>query len=365
MPPLRGIVRSAKSVSARMLESFRRTFRNDWAIDLGSATLRIAAAGKGLVVAEPSLMAVVKGSHRPAGDGQAIGFTAQQILGREPAEFEVVAPIREGAIADDRIAELMLRGFFRRLRSSIFQWSPRIVVALPASATPVERRVLFQTLYRAGARRVFGWSKGLAAAVGLGLPIGEPSAWAVCDIGAETTEIAVVSLGRPVAARGLRFGGRAFDQALADHLRRNRRLRVGLPSLEQFRIEHGTARSDDEQAGGEIAGIDSATGLPRCVLVSRAEFAAATAEPVRRIGDAIRQTLEELGIEPAADVARYGLILCGGASQLDRLDQVLADQLGVPVRRADQPEEVVIRGLLACAERLDDWKPSLTTIDDI
>ena len=347
-----------------MLAGLLRSLSDDVAIDLGTANTRIAVAGRGLIVAEPSVVALDLGTRRISARGLAVGHLAKQIEGRTPSDIEVRHPVREGVIADFQLCEAMLRTLLGKTRQSRLRLPPRAVVGLTQTATEVERRAIFNSIARAGVRQVFGWSKAMAAAVGVGLPVAEPTASAICDIGAGTAEIAVVSLGRIVASRAVRVGGHVFDQALCDHLRRHRRLRVGLPSAEQLRIVHGTAQSDDDEARAEVAGVDAATGLPRTLAVSRAEMAQALAEPLQKLADAVREVVEGLGIELAADLARQGLTLSGGASQLAHLDRFLSDQLGIPVQLAVDPAGAVIRGLLICAEHLDAWKSALVSVHE-
>lgn len=347
-----------------MLARLLRSFSDDLAIDLGTENTRIAAAGRGVIVSEPSVAAVDLSTRRISARGLAVGHLAKQIEGRTPADIDVRHPVREGVIADFQLCEAMLRTLLAKTRRSRLHLPPRAVVGLTEVATEVERRAVFNSVARAGARQVFGWSKAMAAALGAGLPVAEPTASAICDIGAGTAEIAVVSLGRVVVARAVRLGGHAFDQALCEHLRRHRRLRVGLPTVEQLRIAHGAAQSDDDDARAEVAGVDAATGLPRSLAISRAEIALALADPLQKLADAVREVVENLNIELAADLTRLGLTLSGGAAQLAQLDRFLSDQLGIPVRLAVEPDNAVIRGLLTCAEHLDAWKSALVSVHD-
>lgn len=347
-----------------MLAGLLRSLSDDVAIDLGTENTRIGVAGRGVIVSEPSIVAIDLAARRIAAKGIAVGCLAKQIEGRTPSDIEVRRPVREGVIADFQLCEAMLRALLAKTRQSRLRLPPRVVVGLTENATEVERRAFFNSVSRAGARQVFGWSKAMAAALGVGLPVAEPTASAICDIGAGTAEIAVVSLGRLVAARSVRVGGSAFDQSLCEHLRRHRRLRVGLPTVESLRIAHGAAQSEDDDARAEVAGVDAATGLPRTVAISRAEIASALAEPLRKLADAVREVVENLGIELAADLARQGLTLSGGAAQLAQLDRFLSDQIGIPVQRAVDPQNAVIRGLLTCAEHLDAWKSALVSVHD-
>ncbi len=347
-----------------MLAGLLRSLSDDVAIDLGTETTRIAVAGRGVIVSEPSVVAIDRATRRISARGLAVGHLAKQIEGRTPSDIEVHRPMREGVIADFELCEAMLRALLGKTRQSRLRLPPRAVVGLTETATEVERRAIFNSVVRSGARRVFGWSKAMAAAVGVGLPVAEPTASAICDIGAGTAEIAVISLGRVVAARAVRLGGRTFDQTLCEHLRRHRRLRVGLPTAEQLRIAYGSARSDDDEARAEVAGVDAATGLPRTLAISQAEIAQALAEPLLRLADAVREVIESIGIELAADLARQGLTLSGGAAQLAQLDRFLADQIGIPVQLAVDPANAVIRGLLTCAEHLDAWKSALSSVHE-
>jgi rod shape-determining protein MreB len=345
-----------------MLENLLRRFSADLAIDLGTAVTRIAAAGEGVVLEEPSVVAVEQGSRRVLARGAAVGHLARQIEGRTPGSISVVRPLRDGVIADFELCEAMLRHLMRKAQRPGIRLPPRVLVGLPGGITPVERRAVFNSATRAGARQVWAMNKVKAAAIGAGLPLGEPLASLVCDIGAGTTEVAVLSLGDIVATRSVRIGGDAFDQAIVDDLRRRHQLRIGLPTAERLRWEIGSAVAGADRSA-DVGGCD-ANGLPRKQAVSAAELHAALTEPLLRILESVKETIDGCSGELGADLADRGLTLCGGGSLLHGMDQYLSQGTGIPVHRAAEPLTAVARGLLVCAEQLDAWKPALISADD-
>ena len=241
---------------------------------------------------------------------------------------------------------------------------PRVLVAVPGCITPVEKRAVFNSTHRAGARQVFLVSQAKAAAIGVGLPVTEPVASMVCDIGGGTTEVAVFSLGDAVAARSIRTGGDAMDRAVVDYLHRHYSLRIGVPAAEQLRIDIGSAYPLEQETSREIRGLDVVSGLPRAATITSEEVRQALADPLEAILDAVKATLDGCSPELAADLVDQGLVLCGGGSLLRGLDRYLAEQTGLPVHVADEPRAAVARGTLICLEHLDRWRAALESSDD-
>jgi rod shape-determining protein MreB len=339
-------------------------FRSDLAIDLGTVNTLVGIPGEGIVVEEPTVVAVEKATGRVLSGGGAVGLVAKQMEGRTPVSIRVVRPMRDGVITDFRLCEAMLRHFLGKARRPGWRLRPRVLVGVPGCITPVEKRAVFNSLLRAGAGKVWILSEAMAAAVGAALPIAEPVASMVCDIGGGTTEIAVISLGETVAGESIRLGGDAFDKAVVDYLKRHFSLRISLPTAERLRIEIGSAYPLEEEKTAEANGLDAVSGLPRKATVTSEEIRQALAEPLEKILEALRETLDRLTPDLAADLVQGGLTLCGGGSLMRRLDRYLHEHTGLPVRLAAEPLTTVVQGLLLCLEQFDRWRPLLESSDD-
>ena len=347
-----------------MHNHFFGNFRSLVAVDLGTANTLIARPGQGLVLDEPSVVAVARDSGRILSGGCAVGHLARQMLGRTPDSTSVVRPLRDGVITDFAQCEAMLRYFLRKVRPSGFHRKPRALVTVPGCITPVERRAVFNSVARAGARSVLLIDESRAAAIGAGLPIAEPVAGMICDVGAGTTEVAVFSLGDMVAGRSIRTGGDRMDQAIVDYLRRRHGLRVGPAAAEQLRIDIGSAVPLPRETSQEIRGIDIAGSLPRGANVTSEEVRHALADPLEEILMAVKAVLDECSPELAADLVDRGIVLCGGGALLTGFDQYLAEQTGLPTRVTGDPQTTVLTGALACLENLARWKTSLQSSDN-
>lgn len=339
-------------------------FRTDLAIDLGTVNTLVGIPGEGIVVEEPTVVAVEKATGRVLSGGGAVGLVAKQMEGRTPERISVVRPLRDGVIADFRLCEAMLRHFLRKARRPGWRLRPRVLVGVPSCITPVEKQAVFNSLLRSGAGKVWILPEAMAAAIGARLPIAEPVASMICDIGGGTTEIAVISLGETVAGESIRLGGDAFDKAVADYLKRHFSLRISLPMAERLRIEIGSAYPLEEEKTAEANGLDAISGLPRKATVTSEEIRQALAEPLEKILEALRETLDRLTPDLAADLVQGGLTLCGGGSLLRRLDRYLHEQTGLPIRLVADPLTTVVHGLLLCLEQFDRWKPLLASSDD-
>ena len=258
----------------------------------------------------------------------------------------------------------MLRYFLRKAHSAGLGRKPRVLVAVPGCITPVEKRAVFNSTLRAGARQVFLVGQAKAAAIGVGLPVAEPVASMVCDIGGGTTEVAVFSLGDEVAGQSVRVGGDEMDQAIVDYLHRHYSLRIGLPAAEQLKIDIGSAYPLEQETAREIRGLDVVGGLPRAATITSEEVRQALADPLEAVLDAVKATLDHCSPELAADLVDHGLVLCGGGALLRGLDRYLTEQTGLPVHVADQPRAAVAKGTLICMEHLDRWRAALASSDD-
>jgi len=347
-----------------MLNRLLGLFSADLAIDLGTANTLISVPGEGIVLDEPSVVAVGERSQRVLSDGCAVGHLARQMSGRTPDSISVVRPLKDGVITDFQLCEAMLRYFLRKVRRSRFNSRPRVLIAVPGSITPVEKRAVFNSAQRAGAREVLVIPEAKAAAIGLGLPIAEPLASMVVDIGGGTTEVAVLSLGEIVSTCSLRVGGDHMDQAIVDYVRRRYGLRIGLSSAEQLRIQIGGAYPLDEDLVEEVAGVDVASGLPRRHTIASEEIRAALADPLESIIDAIRQTVDGCTPDLAADLVQHGMVLCGGGALVRGLDRFLTERTGIPARIASEPLAAVAQGMVICLEHFDLWRSALESSDD-
>ncbi len=309
----------------------------DMAIDLGTANTLVYVKGRGIVLAEPSVVAIadVRGKKQVV----AVGEEAKMMLGRTPGYITASRPLRDGVIADFEVAEEMIKHFIRKVHNRRGFASPLIIVCVPSGSTAVERRAIQESAESAGARKVALIEEPMAAAIGAGLPVTEPSGSMVIDIGGGTTEVAVISLGGIVYSRSVRVGGDKMDEAIISYIRRNHNLLIGESSAERIKIDIGAAsQSEDGDEGPlrEVRGRDLMNGVPREVLVSQRQIADSLAEPVSSIVEAVKVALENTPPELAADIVDKGIVLTGGGALLHRLDQVLRDATGLAVVVAEK-----------------------------
>jgi len=309
-------------------------------IDLGTSTVLIYVKGEGIVVNEPSLVAVNRDGTRIL----AIGRQALEMVGRTPDAIQVVRPMREGVIADFVVTEGMLHHFIGKVQGRQRIFKPEIMICVPSGVTSVERRAVTEAAISAGARQAWLIDEPLAAAIGAGLPIAEPRGNAICDIGGGTTEIAVISLSGMVVAHSIRVGGNRIDDAIATYLKRKHNLLIGERTAEDLKISAGSAVTMKEPLYAEVRGRDLVSGLPRSLEVSSNEVVEAIQEPLRLIVGAVRAVLEETPPELAADIFDRGIVLSGGGSQLRSLDRYIAMHTGIPTVVANDPQTSVVRG---------------------
>jgi rod shape-determining protein MreB and related proteins len=347
-----------------MLSTLRSYFRADLAVDLGTVNTRIGLVGEGLIVDEPSLVAVDRASGRILSGGAAVGHLARQMQGRTPDGIAVLRPLAHGAVADVELCQAMLACFLRKVQRPGFRLRPRVLVAVPDGLTPVERRAVFSSLARAGAGETYLIPKAKAAAIGVGLPVVEPLASMVCDVGGGTTDLAVISLSDSVAALSIRAGGDKMDEAIVAYVRRNYSLRIGVSTAERLRIAIGSAYPLEEECAEEISGLDTASGLPRKATVTSEEVREALADPLETIVEAVKETVDRCHPEMAADLIDQGLLLGGGGALLRGLDRFLTEQTGIPARLAPEPLAAVVRGALVCLEHFARWRPAFRSSDE-
>jgi rod shape-determining protein MreB len=339
-------------------------FSHDLGIDLGTANTLVAVQGRGLVISEPSVVAVTKGSNKVVNYGGqlAVGDNAKIMLGRTPGNIEAIRPMKDGVIADFDITEVMLRYFINKAHGHRFGiHRPRLVVAVPSGITAVEKRAVKNSATNAGARKVYLIPEPMAAAIGAGLPVAEAVGSMIVDIGGGTTEVAVISLAGIVSAESLRVGGDEFDQTIIQYIKNEYNVLIGENTAEQVKFRIGSARPLEDNPSMEIRGRDLQGGMPRSIMVSNHEIADALREPVGAILGVIRRVLETTQPELAADLLERGLCLAGGTSLLRGLPEVVAQDTGLPVRLADDPLTCVARGCAGLLDNLDAVKAVLDT----
>src|SRR6185369_15166382 len=348
-----------------MLNRLRRWLCPDLAIDLGTANTLVAIQGMGIVLDEPSVVALQKGSRRVLGRGTAVGKLAKQMLGRTPDSITAVRPLQDGVITDFELCEAMLRYFIKKALRQSHGLRPRVIIAVPGGITPVEKRAVFNSAERAGAGQVFLIPESKAAGIGAGLPIAEPMASMVCDIGGGTTDVAVFSLADIVVGCSIRVAGDEMDEAIVEYLKQRFSLRIGTQTAEQLKMDIGSAYPLDQELTAEVGGRDTVSGVPRKAIVTSEEIRDALREPVAAILGCIKNAIEQCSPELVADLVDNGIVLTGGGALLRGLDLLMTEQLNVPVRVADDPLTTVARGTAICLEHLAEWRDSLDTGDDV
>ncbi|PMQ02480.1 MAG: rod shape-determining protein [Dictyoglomus sp. NZ13-RE01] len=331
-------------------------FSKDLGIDLGTANTVVYVRGKGIVIFEPSMVAIRRQDKKVI----AVGEEAKKMLGRTPEEIVTVRPLRDGVIADLDSAEKMLRYFIEKAHNRRdFFVSPRIVIGIPSGTTSVERRAVMDTSYQAGARDVLLVTEPIAAALGADIPIWEPSGNIVVDIGGGTTEIAVISLGGIVVSSSIKVAGDEMDEAIMHFIRKKYSLFIGERTAEEIKIKLGNIYPEESKEYMEVKGRDLISGVPRTIEISSAEVREALRETVNIIVNTIRDTLEKTPPELAADIMDKGIVLTGGGALLRGLDNYIAEELGVPAFVADEPLYCVVKGTGKIIEEYDRYKQML------
>jgi rod shape-determining protein MreB len=316
-------------------------FSDDIGIDLGTANTLVYVKDRGIVLREPSVVAIQAGTNRVL----AVGEEAKQMLGRTPGSIVAIRPMKAGVIADFEITEAMLRYFIRKIHNRRKMVRPRIIIAVPSGITEVEKRAVKDSAIHAGAREVYLIEEPMASAIGVGLPVQEPAGNMIVDIGGGTTEVALISLAGIVFCRSVRVGGDEMDDHIVQYMRRVYNLMIGERTAEEIKITIGSAYPLEQEMTLDVKGRDQVAGLPKTLTITSEEIREALQEPVSAIIEAIRTTLERCPPELSADLVDRGMVLAGGGSLIRGLDKLIAEQTGLPVHRADDPLSAVAEGI--------------------
>ena len=338
-----------------MFDNLMNIFGRDMAVDLGTANTLVYVRGQGIVLNEPSVVAMDK----TTGAVLAVGLEAKRMIGRTPGNIVAIRPLRDGVIADFDVTERMLRYFIQRVHKRRFLARPRVIVGVPSGITGVEQRAVEEATEQAGARSAHLIEEPMAAAIGSDLPIHEPSGNMVVDIGGGTTEVAVISLGGIVASESIRVGGDELDEAIIAYMKREHNLMLGERTSEELKIEIGSAYPLNQEEQAEVRGRDLITGLPKLLVISTQEIRAAIEEPVAAIIEAVKGTLDKTPPELSSDIMDRGIVLTGGGALLRGLDERLRQETGMPVHIAEQPLNCVAIGAGRCLDEFDSLKKVL------
>ncbi len=334
-------------------------FSVDMGIDLGTCNTLVSVRGQGIVLNEPSVVAVHKGTNKVCRNGEAVGWMAKEMLGKTPGSISAIRPLKDGVISDFEITEAMLGYFIRKVNGKSRIFGPRVVISVPSGITAVEKRAVYDSAARAGARITYLIEEPLAAAIGAGLPFSEPTASMIVDIGGGTSDVAILSLADIAVCESLRVAGDDMDEAIINHMKRTYNMMIGEQTAERIKIEIGSASPLDKEMPMDVRGRDMISGLPRKTTVTSEEIRQALQEPCQAIIEAITRTLERAEPELAADLVENGIVLAGGGALLRGLSTVVAKATGLPTRLADDPLTCVARGTCIYLENLELWKSTL------
>jgi len=332
-------------------------FSNDIGIDLGTANTLVFVKDKGIVLREPSVVAISTSSRKVL----AVGEEAKRMLGRTPGNIQAIRPMKDGVIADFDITEAMLRYFIRKVHSNSFRVAPRVIIAIPSGITEVEKRAVKESATHAGAREVLTIEEPMAAAIGVGLPVEEPAANMIVDIGGGTTEIAIISLAGVVFSKSIRVAGDELDNAIINYMKRAYNLLIGERSAEEIKIRIGSAYPLEEELAMEVKGRDSVAGLPKTIHITSQEIREALGDTITAIVDAVRNALERCPPELSADLVDRGFVMAGGGSLIRNIDRLLSEKTGLPVTVADDPLSAVANGTGVVLSDLNFLLPHFTS----
>jgi len=355
------LLKKIKGFYGIIFDWFSGLFSVDLGIDLGTRTTLVCARGRGVILNEPSVVAINPITNAVLNDGQAVGSAANEMLGKTPNSIKAIRPLKSGVISDFKVTEAMLGYFIKKIKSKgkLGLARPRVVIAVPSGITGVERRAVVESAERAGARKVYLVDEPMAAGIGSGLPIANPTASMIVDIGGGTTEVAIMSLADIASCRSIRVGGDDMDEAIVNHLKKTYNLLVGEVRAEKVKIKIGSAAPLEPELTMEIAGRDTITGLPRQITITSEEIREALREPIAAIINAVTATLEVAQPELAADLIDNGIHICGGGSLLRGLDTVLSIATGLQVKNVVDPMSSVAKGTGIYMENLELWKETM------
>jgi len=349
-----------------IFDSILGLFSMDMGIDLGTCNTLVCVRGQGIVLNEPSVVAVRRGTNQVLKfkDGAAVGLVAKEMLGKTPGSITAIRPMKDGVIADFDITQEMLAYFIRKAHRRRHFIGPRVVIAVPSGITAVEKRAVYNSTREAGARRVYLLEEPMACAIGAGLPIEEPTASLIVDIGGGTTEVAIISLADIAVVESLRIAGDDMDEAIVAHMKRTYNLMIGEQTSERIKIGIGSASPLEQEMTLEVRGRDMISGLPRKTVISSEEVREALKEPIGGIIDCVTHVLEKAEPELAADLVDNGITLAGGGALLRGMDAVVSNATGLDVRVADDPLTCVARGTAVYLEHLEEWKKAMESDED-
>lgn len=328
-------------------------------IDLGTCNTLVCVRGEGIVLNEPSVVAVRKGTNQVLNNGNAVGWVAKEMLGKTPGSITAIRPLKDGVISDFEITEAMLGYFIRKVNGKRPMVRPRVVIAVPSGITAVEKRAVLDSAERAGGRRIYLVEEPMAAGIGANLPIVEATASMIVDIGGGTTEVAIMSLADIAQCESIRVAGDDMDEAIINHMKKAYNLMIGEQMAERIKIEIGTAAEDSQQRSMEVRGRDMISGLPQKTVITSDEVRKALQDPVNAIIETVTRTLERTEPELAADLVDNGIVLCGGGAMLRGIDTIISQATGLDVRVADDAMTCVARGTSIYLEHLEEWKHTM------
>ncbi len=348
-----------------MLDRFFGLFSQDMGIDLGTCNTLVCLKKDGIVLQEPSVVAVRQGDNEVLLNGQAVGDKAKEMLGKTPGKIVAIRPLKDGVIADFDITEAMIKYFIQKVHRRKLALRPRVAISIPSGITAVEKRAVKQSAERAGARSVYLIEEPIAAGIGVGLPIQEPVGSLIVDIGGGTTEVAVMSLGGIVASESIRVAGDEMDEAIIQHMKDTYNLLIGEQTAEKIKVEIGSAYPQQKEKTIEVKGRDLVAQMPRKVVVTSEEIRESLQEPISAIIRAVRECLEKTPPELSADLVDQGIYLCGGGALLRELDKSISQEIDIPVTVANDPMSAVAMGTGIIVENLDLVKNTLESGEDI
>ena len=360
------MVKKIKRLIGMVSGCFSGFLGTDIGVDLGTSSTVISVRNKGIVINEPSVVAICKKTNVVLDNGQAVGKVAHEMLGKTPASITAIRPMENGVISNFQATEVMLSYFIKKAQSMTKSGlaKPRVVIAVPSGITQVERRAVIESGERAGARKVYLVDEPMAAGIGSGLAVGNPTGTMIVDIGGGTTEVAIMSLSDIASCESVRIGGDTMDKAIVNHVKKTYNLLIGEVSAERVKIEIGSASALETELTMEVAGRDTVTGMPGKITLTSQEVRQALKEPISEIIESVIRTLEKAKPELAADLIDNGIHICGGGSLLRHMDTVIENATGLRTERVDDPMQSVAKGTETYISNIDMWKESMDMVDD-